>query len=163
MTHTLSSSAQRVQRALAERGYAYTVQESDQTTRSAADAARHVGCDVAQIAKSLIFRAADSGRGVLVITSGANRVHEPSIAALVGEPIERATPDFVREQTGYAIGGVPPLGHRQPLVVFIDQDLLRFPSIWAAAGTPNALFQLDPSDLPTMTGGAVVRVVAVAT
>jgi prolyl-tRNA editing enzyme YbaK/EbsC (Cys-tRNA(Pro) deacylase) len=95
---------------------------------------------------------------VLVITSGANRVDESLITAELGEPIAKADADFVREQTGYAIGGVPPVGHRERLIVLIDRDLLRYPEIWAAAGTPNALFRLDPNDLAPMTGGRVVSV-----
>jgi prolyl-tRNA editing enzyme YbaK/EbsC (Cys-tRNA(Pro) deacylase) len=158
MIQQLSASAQKVQHALRARGYDYTVLESDHVTRTAADAAAVVGCTVGQIAKSLIFKAADSGRGVLVITSGANRVDEPTVATALGEAIMRADPVFVREQTGYAIGGIPPLGHAQPLVVFIDRDLLGYELVWAAGGTPNALFQLDPRDLPPMTNGTVIRV-----
>lgn len=158
MQPRLSASAQRVQNALTAGGYQYQVQESATPTRSAAEAAAAVGCELGQIAKSMIFRAVDSGRGVLVITSGANRVDERLVAAELGEPIVRADPQFVREQTGYAIGGVPPLGHRERLAVFVDRDLLRWPSIWAAAGTPNALFQLSSADLTAMTGGRVIDV-----
>lgn len=158
MPHKLSPSARRVQEALQALGYAYEVVELPQATRTAADAAQAVGCSVGQIAKSLVFRGAVSGRGVLVITSGANRVDEALVAAELGEPIVKADAAFVREQTGYAIGGVPPVGHRQPLVVVIDRDLLRYDVIWAAGGTPNALFQLDPRDLAPMTGGRVIAV-----
>jgi prolyl-tRNA editing enzyme YbaK/EbsC (Cys-tRNA(Pro) deacylase) len=158
MSRTLSASAQRVQRTLRELGYDYEVNETEHRTRTAADAARFVGCEVGQIAKSLIFRGAESGRGVLVITSGANRVAESLISAELGEPIAKADADFVREQTGYAIGGVPPVGHRERLIVLIDRDLLRYPEIWAAAGTPNALFRLDSRDLAPMTGGRVATV-----
>lgn len=158
MTQPLSPSAQKVQAALRALGYAYAVQESQQTTRTAAEAAALVGCDVGQIAKSLIFRASESGRGVLVITSGANRVNERAIAAALGEPIAKADAEFVRNQTGFAIGGVPPIGHREQLMIFIDHDLLQYATIWAAAGTPNSLFQLTPSDLVKMTGGRVITV-----
>lgn len=158
MTHNLSPSARRVQEALQALGYAYEVVEAQQATRTAAEAARAVGCTVGQIAKSLIFRGVQSGRGVLVITSGANRVDEALVAAELGEPIAKADAEFVREQTGYAIGGVPPVGHRQPLVVLIDRDLLQYEAIWAAGGTPNALFRLDPRDLAPMTGGRVIAV-----
>jgi prolyl-tRNA editing enzyme YbaK/EbsC (Cys-tRNA(Pro) deacylase) len=158
MCETLSPSAQKVQDALAAAGFPYPVQELEQTTRSAAEAARAVGCAVAQIAKSLVFRGAESGRPVLVIASGPNRVNEARIAAELGEPVERADPDFVREHTGFVIGGVPPLGHPEPLPTFIDADLLKHADIWAAAGTPNAVFRLDPTDLPAMTGGHVVEV-----
>ena len=154
----LSASAQKVQDALNARGYSYEVRESEHVTRTSAEAAAVVGCEVGQIAKSLIFRGAESGRGILVIASGANRVNEAAVAALVGEPIGKADAAFVREQTGFAIGGIPPLGHARPLRVLVDQDLLRYPEIWAAAGTPNSLFRLDPRDLPTMTGGEVAAI-----
>jgi prolyl-tRNA editing enzyme YbaK/EbsC (Cys-tRNA(Pro) deacylase) len=158
MQSRLSSSARRVQQALHDSGYAYQVQETETPTRSAAEAAALVGCELGQIAKSMIFRAVESGRGVLVITGGANRVNEQLVAAEVGESIVRADPQFVRDQTGYAIGGVPPLGHRERLVVFVDRDLLRWDEIWAAGGTPNALFKLRSADLVTMTGGRVIDV-----
>ena len=153
----LSASARKVQDAIDARGFAYRVIELDQPVRTAADAARAVGCEPAQIAKSIVFRAA-SGAGVLVITSGANRVNETRIAELLGEPIGRATPDFVREATGFAIGGIPPLGHATALATFVDEDLLKLPAIWAAAGHPNALFELAPADLPALSGGRVVKV-----
>jgi prolyl-tRNA editing enzyme YbaK/EbsC (Cys-tRNA(Pro) deacylase) len=110
---------------------------------------------VEQIAKSLVFRGASTGRPVLVVASGANRVDEARLAALLGEPIDKADADFVRQDTGYAIGGVPPLGHATPLLTYIDQDLLAFDVIWAAAGTSNAVFPLTPSELVAMTGGTV--------
>jgi len=154
----LSASAQKVQDAITARGLDCRVFELAVPVRTAADAAREVGCEVAQIAKSLVFRAARSGRGVLVITSGAHRVDELRIAAELGEPIERADPGFVREHTGYAIGGIPPLGHARPLETFVDEDLLALPEIWAAAGHPNALFRVLPSELLALAGGRVVKV-----
>ncbi len=153
----LHASAQKVQDAIRARGFAYEVFELQVPVRTSADAAREVGCDVAQIAKSIVFRAAD-GRGVLVIASGANRVNEAAVAALIGQPIGRATPDFVREVTGYAIGGIPPLGHATEMVTLVDEDLLALEAVWAAAGHPNALFRLDPPDLPRLSGGRVARV-----
>src|SRR5439155_22667344 len=123
-------------------------------------AAAQVGCEVGQIAKSIIFRAARTGRGVLVVTSGSNRVHEARIEAVLGEPLGKADAAFVREATGFAIGGVPPLGHPTAPVRFGDEDLLRYPEIWAAAGHPNSLFRLDPADLPRMAGGPVMKVTA---
>jgi prolyl-tRNA editing enzyme YbaK/EbsC (Cys-tRNA(Pro) deacylase) len=126
--------------------------------RTAQDAARAVGCEVGQIAKSLIFRAERSGRAVLVITSGANRVNEARIAELLGEPIVKADPAFVRERTGYAIGGVPPIGHREQLVTFVDEDFLKLEELWAAAGHPNALFRVTPAELLRIAGGSAVRV-----
>lgn len=158
MSEPLSPTAQKVQDALAARGFPYQVVESAQPTRTAAEAAKHVGCQVGQIVKSLVFRATQSGRPVLVITSGANQVNEWRIGALLKEPLEKAPAAFVREHTGFAIGGIPPLGHATPLETFIDQDLLKHQEIWAAAGTPNALFRLTPADLVTMSGGRVVKV-----
>jgi prolyl-tRNA editing enzyme YbaK/EbsC (Cys-tRNA(Pro) deacylase) len=154
---SLRPAATRVQRILAEKGLVTQVVEFAETTRSSADAARQIGCSVAQIAKSLIFRAKPSNRPVLIIASGANRVDEKAIEALLGEGIGKADAEFVRDKTGYAIGGVAPVGHASPVVTFIDEDLLRFDSIWAAAGTPFAVFRLSPQDLPELTGGLVAR------
>ena len=158
MSSGLSGSAQRVQDALREKGFGFEVVELPQSTRSAAEAAQAVGCQVAQIAKSLVFRGTESGRPVLVIASGANRVNERRLGELVGERIGKADADFVREATGFAIGGVPPVGHAQPVETLIDEDLLRYEEIWAAAGTPNAVFRLVPSDLAKMTGGRLVAI-----
>jgi prolyl-tRNA editing enzyme YbaK/EbsC (Cys-tRNA(Pro) deacylase) len=157
-TPPLSSSAQRVQAALAAHGLGQTVVELPQSTRTAAEAAAAVGCTVGQIAKSLIFRARDSSRPVLVIASGANRVDERAVAARLGEPLAKADADFVRARTGFAIGGVPPIGHSEPPVIFIDEDLLAYETIWAAAGTPNAVFTLTPADLLALTGGTVAAI-----
>jgi prolyl-tRNA editing enzyme YbaK/EbsC (Cys-tRNA(Pro) deacylase) len=152
MAKPLSAAAQRIQDLLAARGLPHRVIEFEKTTRSAADAAAAIGCTVAQIAKSILFRAA-SGAPVLVIASGPNRVDEAKVAASLGEPIGKADADFVRAATGFAIGGVPPLGHAQKLRILIDRDLLALPTIWAAAGTPNAVFQLASGELVAMTGG----------
>jgi len=151
----LKESAERVREALAARGFAVEVREFPESTRTAAEAAAAIGCEVAQIAKSLVFRARESGRPVLVIASGANRVDEKAVAALIGEKIGRADADFVRAATGFAIGGVPPLGHDTPPLTLIDRDLLALGEIWAAAGTPNAVFRLKPEDLVVLTGGQV--------
>ncbi len=154
----LKESAKRVQEALAARGFAFEVSEFPAGTRTSAEAAAAIGCTVGQIAKSLVFRAHESGRPVLVIASGANRVDEKAVGALLGEKIGRAEPDFVRAATGFAIGGVPPVGHREAPVTLIDRDLLGFQEIWAAAGTPNAVFRLKPGDLVAMTGGRIADV-----
>jgi prolyl-tRNA editing enzyme YbaK/EbsC (Cys-tRNA(Pro) deacylase) len=151
----LKPSAQRVQDALLARGFQNQVQELTETARSAAEAAAAVGCTVGQIAKSLVFKGRQSGKAVLVIASGANRVDLAKVQALLGEPLDRAEPDFVREQTGFAIGGIPPVGHAAPLVTVIDEDLLRHERIWAAAGHPNAVFPLTPDELVRLTGGQV--------
>lgn len=158
MVDELSASAQRVQVELERHGIDCPVQEMDKSTRSAADAAKAVGCTVAQIAKSLIFKRIKSDRAVLVITSGINRVDETRLSQMVSEPIEMADADFVREQTGFAIGGVPPLGHSRPLEVFVDEDLMQYDVIWAAAGTPRAVFRLTPDQLLKVTGGRVIAV-----
>jgi len=150
-----SSSALKVQAALGDR---FRVLEFDASTRTAADAAAAIGCEVAEIAKSLVFRAANSGRAVLIIASGADRVDEKKAAEAVGERIARADADFVREATGFAIGGVPPVGHKTKPIVLIEEQLMRFDEIWAAAGTPNAVFRLTPSDLVELTGGRTVAV-----
>jgi prolyl-tRNA editing enzyme YbaK/EbsC (Cys-tRNA(Pro) deacylase) len=153
-----SAAVRRVQAALQALGLGHEVVTLDRSCRTAADAARAVGCAVGQIAKSLVFRLAETDRALLVITSGANRVDEAALAALVGEPIRKADADFVREQTGFAIGGVAPVGHTRPLETLIDRDLLAWPEIWAAAGHPNTVFRLGPQDLVRMTAGRVVAV-----
>jgi prolyl-tRNA editing enzyme YbaK/EbsC (Cys-tRNA(Pro) deacylase) len=160
MPSNLSASAQKVQGVLAAHGLALTVVELPQSTRTAAEAALAVGCTVGQIVKSIVFRAAETNRPVLVITSGANRVSEKAVAALLGEPLAKADADFVRTRTGFVIGGVPPMGHVETPVTFIDEDLLAYGEIWAAAGTPNAVFRLTPTDLLTLTSGKVVKVKA---
>jgi len=146
----LAASAARVQQALAQRGLDFRVREFPQTTRTAQQAADAIGCAVAQIAKSIVFRTVTTGQPVLVVASGVNRIDERKVARLVGEPVEKADAGFVRAATGYAIGGVPPLGHLAPLRTLIDQDLLAFEVIWAAAGTPNAVFALTPTQLPAL-------------
>lgn len=154
---SLKPSAQKVQDAITARGFTNTVVELGESTRSAAEAAQAVGCEVGQIAKSLIFRGKRSNNALLVIASGANRVDEKKIAKLVGEKLSKPDADFVREQTGFAIGGVPPIGHTQVLETYIDVDLTKYEQIWAAAGHPNALFQLTPEELEQMTSGTVVE------
>ena len=151
-------SAKKVQQAIDQLGFSCQVVEMPETTRSAKEAAQAIGCTVQQIAKSLVFRGKVSGSPILVIASGTNRVNERLLAGYVGEAIERADADFVREQTGFVIGGVPPVGHSKPVRTFLDRDLLQYESIWAAAGTPNAVFQLTPADLKSMTAGEVVPI-----
>ena len=152
----LSASAQRVQRALADQGLDLNVVEMPQATRTAAQAAEAVGCEVAQIAKSIIFRVGE--RHVLVVTSGANRVDTAKVESLLGEPLSKADAAFVRERTGYVIGGVPPLGHDHEPTVYLDEDLMGYATVWAAAGTPHALFSLTPDELLRACGGAVADV-----
>lgn len=158
MTADLKPSAQKVQDALIAQGYTNQVVEFGESTRTAAEAAAAVGCSVGQIAKSLIFKGKQSGRPILIIAGGANRVDEKRVAAHIGERLERADPEFVRETTGFAIGGIPPLGHAAPLLTYIDQDLLQYHDIWAAAGHPHAVFRLTPTELVAMTGGKIIQV-----
>lgn len=157
MAHGLSPSAEKVQEALKALGFPYQVVELPEATRTAAEAARAIGCQVEQIAKSLIFRTKRTDRPILVIASGAHRVDEERLAALLGEPVEKADAAFVRERTGFVIGGVPPVGHPKPLETFIDDQLMKYERIWAAAGTPHAVFELDPADLVKMTGGRLAQ------
>ena len=157
-SHQLRSSAQKVQEVLEGLGLKLRVVELQETTKTSADAARAVGCEVGQIAKSLVFRGQRTQRPILVIASGSNRVNEKRVGELISEPLGKADADFVRQRTGFVIGGVPPVGHAERLEVFIDEDLLRYPEIWAAAGTPNAVFKLTPSDLVRMTEGRVIGI-----
>jgi prolyl-tRNA editing enzyme YbaK/EbsC (Cys-tRNA(Pro) deacylase) len=155
MRPATASSALRVQAAL---GDAFEVLEFEESTRTAADAAAAIGCTVAQIAKSMIYRAAESERPVLVIASGSVRVDAKKVANLLGEKVKRASPEFVRDNTGYAIGGVPPVAHRIEPIVLIDETLFDLECLWAAAGTPNAVFRLLPDDLSRLTAGVVADI-----
>ncbi|HEX8909576.1 MAG TPA: YbaK/EbsC family protein [Anaeromyxobacteraceae bacterium] len=154
----LKPSAQRVQDALRAAGFSNEVVELPDSARTAAEAAAAVGCEVGQIVKSLLFEGRPSGRAILVAASGSHRVDEQAVAAVLGEHLARASADFVREQTGFAIGGVPPIGHARPVVAVVDEALLGYPRIWAAAGHPHAVFALTPDELVRMTGGKVARV-----
>ena len=152
----LSPSAQKVQDALNQFGMTLQVVEFDASTRTAQDAANAIGCTVGQIVKSLIFKGRQSGKPILVLASGVNRVDEKKIAALLGEKIDKADADFVRQHTGFVIGGVPPVGHASPMETLIDEDLVQYADIWAAAGTPNAVFKLTTADLQQIVVGARV-------
>jgi prolyl-tRNA editing enzyme YbaK/EbsC (Cys-tRNA(Pro) deacylase) len=154
----LSAAAQRVQDALNALGVACQVVELPESTHSAAEAAQAIGCRVEQIAKSLVFRGRSTNQPILAIVSGGNRVDEEKLAVLVAEPVAKANADYVRQRTGYAIGGVPPVGHVQSLTCVVDEDLLQYEQIWAAAGTPRAVFRLTPADLQRITDGRVVSV-----
>ncbi len=159
MSAPLPEAALRVQAHLRANGCGAEVVELPGGTRTAADAAKAVGCDVERIAKSIVFRSA-SGRAVLVVSSGKHRVDEKKIAALLGEGVGKATPEFVRETTGYAIGGVPPVAHATPSVVFLDEELLKLGTIWAAAGTPTTVFPVTGAELVRLTGGRVADIAA---
>lgn len=150
---SLPASAERVQRALEAAGVAAQVIELAVAARTAKQAADALNIVVGQIAKSLIFRAAATGRAVLVIAAGDRRVDEQRIARLVGEPIERAEPAFVRDHSGFAIGGVAPIAHARPMVTFIDASLRRFSTVWAAGGTPHCVFPITVDELVRISGG----------
>jgi len=155
---TLSPSAQKIQDHLNSLGYDYQVVEHAESTRTALEAAERAGCELGQIVKSLIFKGKQSGKPILVLTSGTNRVDEKRIREYAEEKIGKADADFVRSVTGYAIGGVPPIGHNEKMETYIDEDFLQYETIWAAAGTPKAIFELKTEDLQKMTGGKVVVV-----
>lgn len=155
---SLSPSAQKVQDTLSSLGFSYQVQELPDTTRTSAEAAQAVGCRVEQIAKTLVFRGRKTQKAVLIIASGTNRVNEKKMIEYLAEPVEKPDADFVRQRTGFAIGGVAPVGHADKLEILIDEDLLKMDEIWAAAGTPHAVFKLMPADLVKMTGGRVVSI-----
>lgn len=158
MSGELAPAAARVQAALARQGLDCTVVELPGSTRTAEDAARAVGCRVEQIIKSLVFRGRRTGEPVLVLASGGNRVSEPLVAAIVGEEIERADPTYVRQRSGFAIGGVAPIGHPAPIRTIIDEDLLKHEVLWAAAGTPHAVFRMTATDLPRMSSGSIAAI-----
>jgi len=158
MPNDLSTSVRKVEEALKAHGLACQVLNMKETTRSAQDAANSVGCRVEQIVKSLVFMTKKTKKPILIIASGANRVNTKKIRDILSEPVKMADPDFVRAKTGFAIGGVPPLGHSNPLETFIDEDLLKYTEIWAAAGTSNTLFKLSPDDLQKITEGQVISV-----
>jgi prolyl-tRNA editing enzyme YbaK/EbsC (Cys-tRNA(Pro) deacylase) len=141
-------------------GYTFKVVEFAESTRTAQEAAERVGCTLGQIVKSMIFKGQATGKPILVLTSGSNRVDEKLISKYAGEQIIRADAEFVRAATGYAIGGVPPIGHLQKMGTYLDEDLLQYATIWAAAGTPSTVFELTPETLQKMTGGMTVRVKA---
>ncbi|HEU4390736.1 MAG TPA: YbaK/EbsC family protein [Blastocatellia bacterium] len=155
MTDQLSRSARRIQDALSALGTDFEVVELPSTTRTAADAAAAIGCSVEQIAKSIVFRTVKDKKPVMVIASGVNRVNEVRIAEFVGEPVEKADAAYVREKTGFAIGGVPPIGHVEPLFTIIDEDLLGLTELWAAAGTPNSVFKISGTSLLEITAGVL--------
>ena len=148
----LSKSARRFRDSLAEQGHQVDVIALEDSTRTAQEAADTIGCTVAQIAKSIVFREASADVPVLVIASGTNRVDINKVEALIGASLEQAGGSFVKKKVGYAIGGVPPAGHASPVRIFLDRDLQSFDEIWAAAGTPFAVFRLTPEQLPEITG-----------
>lgn len=143
---------------LKKMGFDFEAKEFPQTTRTAQEAADAIGCSVSQIAKSIVFKGNQTQKPYLVIASGSNRVNEKVIEEKVGEAVEKADADFVRQKTGFVIGGVAPFGHKEPMLTFIDEDLLRFQEIWASAGTPNTVFKLTPRELQKISGGKVINI-----
>src|SRR5688572_2814834 len=154
----LEPAARRVQDALRARGVGSQVRHMSQTTRTAEEAAAACGCAIGQIVKSLIFRGGRSGRPYLLLVSGANRVDETGVAAAIGEPLRRPDAQYVRDVTGFAIGGIPPLGHDTPLATFLDKTLLDYDVVWAAAGTPDAVFPIAPAKLAEVTAATIIAV-----
>jgi prolyl-tRNA editing enzyme YbaK/EbsC (Cys-tRNA(Pro) deacylase) len=151
-------STDRVRAAAEAAGLALSIREMPQTTRTAEDAAAACGTSVAQIVKSLVFRKAESGEPVLILVSGANRVDQTAIKGAIGEALQRIDADSVRALTGFSIGGVAPLGSLAPLATFMDADLMKFETVWAAAGAPNAVFEVAPKALAEATGARIVAV-----
>lgn len=149
----LRDSAMRVQEFILSKGFSFEVRELRSSTRTAQEAADSIGCEVAQIAKSLVFREKGTDRPVLVVASGSNRVDVRKIRQATGLDLGKADAAFVKERVGFAIGGIPPAGHAEPLETLLDVDLRRYDVIWAAAGTPFAVFPLKPADLEALTTG----------
>jgi prolyl-tRNA editing enzyme YbaK/EbsC (Cys-tRNA(Pro) deacylase) len=155
---TLPRAAQRVADAIAAAGHGGSVRVLSDSARSAAEAAAALGVRQRQIVKSLVFRGARSGEPILVLVDGDSRVDEALLATAVGEPVERAQADWVRERTGYAIGGVPPLAHAEPIRTIADSALVGLDELWAAAGTPHAVFPLAGAELVGLTGASLAPV-----
>jgi prolyl-tRNA editing enzyme YbaK/EbsC (Cys-tRNA(Pro) deacylase) len=147
-----------VQQAAAALKLDILVREMAHPTRTAEEAAAACGVTVGQIVKSLVFLGAQSGKPYLLLVSGSNRVNEKGVAVHLGETLTRPDAAKVRELTGYAIGGIPPFGHAAALATSIDRDLLQYDAVWAAAGTPHAVFRVDPKKLQKATGAKVIAV-----
>lgn len=154
----LKEAAQRVQQRAHDLGLDIVVRQMPVSTRTAEDAAQACGCQVAQIVKSLVFKGRSSAKPYLLLVSGANRVDEKGVARVIGEDLVRPDAQFVRDATGFAIGGIPPLGHATPITTYFDQDLLTYDVVWAAAGTPESVFAVAPAALAEKTGAVVITV-----
>lgn len=159
---TLPDTAQRVAALLQQLAHDHSVVMLPETGKTSAEAAAGLGCSVAEIAKSIVFRRLSDNAAVMVVASGINRVDEAKVAALVG-PLGKADAKFVKEKIGYAIGGVCPIGHVEKTVMLIDQDLLQYAAVWAAAGHPHAVFKLTPAQLIAMTQAPVADIALRAT
>lgn len=154
----LKEAARRVQQRAHDLGLDIAVRQMPGSTRTAEDAAAACGCAVGQIVKSLVFKGRTSGKPYLLLVSGSNRVDEKGVAAVIGEGLTRPDAQFVRDITGLAIGGIPPLGHASPLATYFDRDLLQYDVVWAAAGTPEAVFSVAPAALAEKTAATVICV-----
>lgn len=154
----LSKSFHKVKDALSKKGIDFQILEFSESTRTADEAAKAIGCEVAQIVKSLVFRIQNTNTPILILVSGTNRVNEKSVSQTIDQKLERADAEFVRDVTGYAIGGIPPIGHKQNIETYIDEDLLKLNELWAAAGTPNSVFKLSSKDLVNLTNGKIISV-----
>ncbi|HOQ51882.1 MAG TPA: YbaK/EbsC family protein [Candidatus Atribacteria bacterium] len=158
MSGEVKSGVNRFREVLEKVGLSSRIVEFSCSTRSSEEAAQAIGCEIGQIVKSLVFEGAHTHRPFLVLASGENRVNEKQLECLVGEPVCKGDAQFVREKTGFAIGGVPPLGHKEKIETFIDQDLEKYEEIWAAAGDPRSVFRLSFQELVELTGGRVISV-----
>ncbi len=158
MASELSKKAEKIQAVLNRSGYDMQVVELADSTRTAQEAADTIGCAIGQIAKSLVFKGKISLQPIMIVASGSNRVNEKIVKELIGEKLEKADADYVLEKTGYAIGGIPPVGLIKEMTILIDEDLLQYDEIWAAAGTPHAVFKLTPQILCEITAGKVARI-----
>lgn len=156
----MSKSLKRVEAALAAAGLAADIREMQASTRTAAEAAAAVGCEVDQIVKSIIFRGEATGHVVLFLTAGGNRVDDARASAVAGQPLGKADADLIRAETGFAIGGVSPIGHLTPVTAYLDPRVLAFDTVWAAAGTPRHVFAIAPATLLKLTGASVAEFVA---
>jgi len=157
-TASLPRACQLVADAAAASGVTIDIKVLDQSSRTAEEAAAACGTTVGQIVKSLVFAGAESGKPVLLLVSGANRVKEGLVGRIIGEKIVRPDADFVRDKTGFAIGGIPPFGHAEKLATYIDEDMMAFDTVWAAAGTPNSVFEIRPTELQHACGASLIAV-----
>jgi prolyl-tRNA editing enzyme YbaK/EbsC (Cys-tRNA(Pro) deacylase) len=155
----IPQSAKKVQVVLVEKGYAFELKVFSSNTRTAQEAAETLGCEVSHIVKSLLFRTIKGHHPILVLINGKDRVNEKKLSKLVGEMVEKAPANFTRDITGFAIGGIPPVGHQTKIDrIFIDETLLDFEILWAAAGTPNSVFHFQSKDIQGLTGGQMVSI-----
>src|SRR5699024_1616677 len=157
MKDKLGNNAQHNHYVLTNHGCEFEIQELPDSAHSAQDAANAIGCRVPQIAKSILFKTSESKNPILAIASGSNRIDVKKVATHLNQPIETADARYVKEHTGFSIGGVSPVGLKAAMPIFIDEDLLAFDEIWAAAGTPHAVVKVKSDTLPALTQGKVIN------